>query len=239
MRRLLALMRKEWRDALPLTVACALVAGALSVAAGEVHLLGRDAHAAAHVVVPALLLLILAGLASGLVANDVATRRIETLALMPIRSAWIWLAKVLFLALAGAGILVGVVALQVAIRLLAGTAEPAAELVRRLVEPEALRNVGLAYATAGVVLFFSTILTRASVALLAGLAVAGALGYAIEIRLLPGRLAELGPRIGGAFVLGSAVAFTVGRIHAWVRGRRALVGALLVLVLISLVVWIR
>ena len=102
MRHLMHLVRAEWRNARALTIASALVAIGASVAIDALFFHGKDGGLLATWVVPALLGLFLAATASDLVAGDVASRRIDSLALLPARLRTIWASKALFLAATGA-----------------------------------------------------------------------------------------------------------------------------------------
>jgi hypothetical protein len=231
--RLLALIHKEWRDSRPMTIGCALVVIALSIAANEAHFHYRDALATTRVLIPSLLLVYLLGLSSGLVATDVATRRIESMALLPARPFTLWLAKALLLPIAGGLFLAWVILLQFALHTIARGPGQIDALLRLLREPEELIPIALVFSISGVVLFFSTLLMRGFTALLAGLLVVISLGYAIEVHLGPWRAVDLGPWIGLVFLTGSAVAFTIGRVHERARARRVVAGILTVLILLS------
>jgi hypothetical protein len=76
------LMHREWREVRGVTLGAAIAAVIASVAVDGWFLHGKDGALTAVWVVPALLALYLAILASDLVAGDVATDRIRAMALL-------------------------------------------------------------------------------------------------------------------------------------------------------------
>src|SRR5438874_183395 len=126
MRTLLPLLKKEARDARGHLVGAAVIALLVSSAAHQWLFRYREGPMAAHALVPLLVGLFVASLASDLVAADVATKRIEALAILPVPVARLWTGKAVFLAAAGAAFLVYVVALQSLILHVSGATDTAA-----------------------------------------------------------------------------------------------------------------
>ncbi len=78
-----------------------MAAVVLTVAVNELWLGYRSSALTAAYVVPGLVALFLVTIAADIVASDVATRRIETFALLPARPILMWTAKLVFLLTAG------------------------------------------------------------------------------------------------------------------------------------------
>src|SRR5881628_1184223 len=101
MRTFLPLLRRETRDARWHLVAAAVLGAAVPWAVRHWLLAGGDAElvatAGARAVVPLLFAFFVAATASELVARDVATRRIDALALLPVPIGRVWAAKAAFL----------------------------------------------------------------------------------------------------------------------------------------------
>ena len=228
------LVQREWRDARAVTVVAALVAAGASAAVDHWYTHGKDGALMAVWAVPILLGLYLAVIASDLVAGEVATRRIDALALLPTGMFRVWAAKVLFALVAGAAFLVWVIGVQLVVLAAGGAPGESWSFVTAL--PDALPNLGMALALFAAVLFFSTLLERGFGAVLAGLMVLGAGVWAWrqadwtawEIRGDAARMGLVATGIAAVFLAGSAIAFVRGPAHGAAR-RRALAGLAVVL----------
>jgi len=221
-------------------VGAALGAALCAVAARAAGLDDRAATRTAAYVVPGLVAVYLVLIAADLVASDVSTRRIETLALLPARPVLIWTAKLAFLLLAGLLFLAWTAAVLVALHLHSGGVDAARELARHA--DLALPQLSLALGLACTVLFFSTVLERgvsavwaaASTFAAAGLVFLAADGGALDGFLRPWHLGLGGLVVAIAFATGSALAFTSGGIHLVGRLRRGLLGIACVSLLLLL-----
>jgi hypothetical protein len=240
-RRLIALVRKEARDARGLTIGAAVAALGLSVAAHEVWPdLARRGDLVAVWVIPALLALYVIAIAADLVASDAATRRIETAALLPVRTVTLWAAKALFLLGASTLFLAWVVSIQVVLHLLGGEAG-SLERMRGAAGESAL-HLGGAVAAGAAVLFFSSIIDRGFAAAFAGVILLGTIGFgfvaidwaALDLEPDTTAIALLAGGLTAIFVAASAIAFVAGRIQLGQRLRRGLVGAGALLTLLAL-----
>jgi hypothetical protein len=160
----------------------------------------------------------------------VATRRVETYALLPVRPILLWAAKLGFLLSAGLVFLVWVTVVQLAIHAHAAGLESCREILAhgRL----AFAHLGVVLGLAGAVFFFSTLLDRGISAVLAGVLTFGA-GAAVflttdwgslEIWVRSWHLGVAGVAVAMAFAGASAFAFVVGRIHRTGRVRRTILG---------------
>ncbi len=240
MRCLLALIRKEWRDARALTAGAAVAVVALSVAANEAWLDYRSATFTAAYLIPGLVAIYLVTIASDLVASDVATRRVETFALLPARPFLLWSAKLSFLLISGLVFLIWVVGVQLALHAHASGTTGALTLVRN--GGLALPHLSLALGLACTVFFFSTLLERGISAVLAGVLTCAAGAYAlvsfsgtdIDLVARSGLPGIAGLVVAFAFATGSAFAFTSGAIHLVGRVRRGVLGLACVSLLLVL-----
>ncbi len=235
MRGLWTLVRTEWRGARWLTAASAALAVGATIALNEFFVHYRDGDLSAVWVLPVLVGLYAAMLASDLVAADVATRRIDALALLPVRLHVVWCAKLVFLALAGVAFTLWAIATQMAVLHLGGVPGQVGAFLAAL--PASLPHFGIAVALAGATLLFSTLLERSFAAVLAGALVIGGLvvawklvdwfplGLSIPIRQVAWTT------LGVGLVLGVAAwwSFVRAPIHSATRGRRALLAAAVVL----------
>lgn len=223
------LIHREWRDARVVTFASAVVAVLASVAINEWFVHYKDGAVMAVYIVPALLGLYLAVIASDIVAADVATRRIDALALLPTGMTRVWTAKVLFAFAAGAAFLAWLVAVELVVLSLGGVPEQVGAFVLAL--PDALPNLAFVVAGLAAVLFFSTLFDRGFAAVLAGLIVMAAAIYGWRAADWIKWEIDAGPQPAGLVAIGIAVVFLAGSAVAFVRGpahgptlRRALVG---------------
>jgi hypothetical protein len=173
----LALVRKEWRDVRVLTFASALIAVGvcLGIRWGLVAWGGRDdaggfpAETWWGFFVPMTVALYAATVAADMVGGEVASRRVDQLALLPVGPMRVWSAKATFLLLATAAFGAWCVAVQwVALDVCLGSAQ-AAEFLREVMDGKV---AALAATCAAATLLASTFRVRGLGALLAGLFVA-------------------------------------------------------------------
>jgi hypothetical protein len=233
-RGLVALLRRETRDARgPLATLFVVAAAAPFVL--RVFVLERSEEelsmTLARMFVPAAFAVFVVAIASDLVARDVATKRIDGLAVLPVPISRVWTAKVLFLVVASAAFLAWITG--AAFAAVASTASKSAmdRLSGDLADawPALFAGVALGAAT----LFFSTLLERGMAAVLSAFIVLIAGAWIVQIAELPaapGRLTmfavDVVPVIVAlAFVAASRQAFVRGPIHSSGKLRLALVGA--------------
>lgn len=226
-----SLMTKEWRDARPLALACALLAPVLAIAVEALFLKFDDPTLTARAVLPAAVGLFAALLASDLVAGDVASRRIETLAALPASPLRAWTAKVAFLAAATAAFAAWMLIAELGLFAVVSGAGASGAVLAAL--PQALPLLVVTLPFAACALLFSTILDRGLAALLAAAAAVGGFHFGL-VRLLSDR--ELGGAITPAMVAafevaiavaclaGSAAAYRFGELHLPSKARRAAIG---------------
>lgn len=233
MRGLVALVSREARDARWHLVA-AFALGVAVPLATALWPLGAPpdeivAKMGGRVVVPVVFALFAAATASELVARDVATKRIDALAMLPVPISRVWTAKALFLAATSALFLAWVVAAQLGV---VAWARPGAlaRLPEELIAGAPYLLPGLAFGAA--TLFFSTLLERGMTAVLAAIVVLVAVACAVQWAAVP---AAPGPAsaagwlaipivLTAAFVAASRAAFVRGPIHATSKLRVAVVG---------------
>ncbi len=240
MRRFLTLIRKEWRETRALTAGAAMAVLVLSVAANEIWLGYSAAALTAAFVIPGLVALYLVAIASDLVAAEVASRRVETFALLPARPLLLWFAKFAFLVGAGIAFLAWVGVVQLAIHARVGGLDAGWEILAYA--DLTIAHMGVVLGLACTVFFFSTLLDRGISAVLAGVLTFGAGVYAflstdwaaMEIWVRSWHLGVAGVVVALAFSAASVFAYTTGRIHQTGRLRRTtlgLAGAVLFLLL--------
>jgi hypothetical protein len=240
MRRWLALLGKEWRDARGVTAGAAIATVLLTIGANELALHYENPAVTAVWVVPSLLALYLVAIAGDLVAGDLASGQIETWALLPARPIAMWTAKVAFLVLAGTLFLGWIVAVQVGVHHLLATKVVRLDLAA--VMPRVTTHLIVAGGIGAAVLFFSTVVGRGFPSAILGMAAGGGFGAAVvlvdwtridvpveafELRLAGGGLAAV-------FLVASAIAFLGGRLHLGAWRRRLVLGGATVLVLLGL-----
>jgi hypothetical protein len=218
-RRFLALFGREWRDARWNLVASFAVAAALP---WIVHgLVMENAHDDAMALfggrglVPLLFALFAAATASDLVSRDVATRRIDALAALPVPGARVWTAKAAFLGIASVLFLAWLVATEIlAVNVLVPSADTL--LRHRLVEAVPSLLGGLAFGAAA--LFFSTLMERGMTAAIAALVALTAIAWSVQWAEIPAADGDFTQFVALAVPLAVAIAFVAASRAAFVRG---------------------
>jgi hypothetical protein len=222
-RGFVALLRRELRDARWHVAASAFVAAAVPFAIHLAFLGGADDETVATIggrwIAPGLFALFAAATASDLVARDVATKRIETLAVLPVAIGRVWTAKALFLAAACVAFLAWILAAESAAVAACASDGALARLPAAL--GDAAPSFFAGFALAAAAFFFSTLVDRGMAAGLAALVAIVGVAWAVqwaEIPAAPGLAtivvtyaAPLG--LASAFVVASRVAFVRGPIH--------------------------
>jgi hypothetical protein len=230
MRTLLPLVRKEARDNRALVVASMVIAALISLAVQHWLMDYAQGAFAAQILVPALMAVFVAALASDLVAVEVATRRIEPMAMLPVPVSKLWLAKATYLALAGGGFLAFTAMCQEAVLRAAGADAAAAAFENAMLGIAPQMAAVFAFGAAS--LFFSTLLERGFAAVVAAIAVLAGIGFAVEWSAIPFvsdrttaalRLA-IPLVVGVAFTAASALAFIRGGVPMGKKLRPALIG---------------
>jgi hypothetical protein len=218
-RRFLALFGREWRDARWNLVASLAVAAATPWIVHGIVMDAADdeamAFAGGRLIVPVLFALFAAATASDLVSRDVATRRIDALAALPVPGARVWTAKAAFLGVAAVLFLAWLVACEVlAVTFCAPTAFVL--LVTRLGDAIPSILAGLAFGAAA--LFFSTLMERGMTAAIAALVALTAVAWGIQIAEVPAAAGAMTSFAAWAVPVGLALAFFAGSRAAFVRG---------------------
>jgi hypothetical protein len=232
-RGFVALLRREARDARWHLVAAAAIAAATPFVV-RLALDGADAEViaeiAARVVVPVLFALFVAATASDLVARDVATRRIDALAVLPVPVARVWAAKATLLGVSSIAFLAWVVGAQWTVLALLGPDGATRAWMPQLVD--AVPSILGGAALGGASLFFSTLIERGMAAALGAVVVLVAALSAIhwaDVPATPGgatsfALYALPALVAAAFVVASRTAFVRGPIHAGTKVRLVVTG---------------
>lgn len=240
MRGIVSLLWKEWRDVRAVVLACmAIVPFALWALHAWVshHAL---AEVACSFVLPGVVGLFTAVLASDLVASDVATRRIEMAGLLPVRLGRVFMAKVTLLTVAAFAFATWVGSWAILVPALTA---PAAVLEDTAVHlPDAWLLGAWVPLLAACVLFASTFLSRGMTAFVGGgLPVVAFRAYLLhEDRMVAGKVLLGGEltRLGEIVLLvlltvillgGAWAAFVRGQVHLAGGFRRFRCGALAVL----------
>jgi len=219
-----ALMNREARDARWHLVASFAFAVAVPICVHGWWLAGAldamHAKIGARVLVPIVFGLFVAATASELVARDVATKRIDALAVLPVPIARVWTAKALFLAVASLAFLACLATTELAslVAFVGPTVRPWLSEELRASVP----SLFLAVAFGGASLFFSTLLERGMAAVLASVVALVAIGCAVQWTAPPaapgafvyGAAIVAPTALAAAFVFGSRAAFVRGPIHA-------------------------
>jgi hypothetical protein len=231
-----SLIAKEWRENRALILGLLLLAPLASLAfkalAPGWAWRGLESMG---VLLPGLLGLCTLAIAADLVGGDAGSGRIRFLAALPVRPTTIWAAKVAFLVLSATLYLGYCIAMEVAIFFLSGRSPVV------LLSTEALANDWLLLVIAAggaATLFWSTLLDRGLATAIAGTGSVAAIGFGLRMASKAGL--DFSPRSGNfapvalvtvaAFLAGSFLAFTRGRVHLGSRLRRALLatGAFLI-----------
>ncbi len=234
MRGFVALFRREFRDARWHLAASFVVAAAAPWAVHAWMTAGADDEVVAKIggrgVVPILFALFVASAASDLVARDVATRRIDALAVLPVPISTVWNAKALFLLASSLAMLVWLVAAEFAALAFGVSGKAAAWLPSMLVAAGPSIAGGLALGAAS--LFFSTLVDRGMTAALGAVALIVGIAWGVHwaevpataglVTLVAAYAVPLG--LAAAFALASRTSFVRGPIHGPSKPRLALAG---------------
>jgi hypothetical protein len=218
-RRFLTLFAREWRDARWNLVASFAIAAAAPWVVHALAIEGATDKEVAlwggRVIVPLLFGLFAAATASDLVARDVATRRIDALAALPVPGARVWTAKAAFLGVTSALFLAWTIASQVlAVHVVAPSAYPL--LVDTLGDAVPSILGGLAFGAAS--LFFSTLMERGMTAAIAALVALTAIAWSIQLAEIPAQDGAATQFAAYAVPLAIAATFTFASRTAYVRG---------------------
>ena len=219
MRGFVALFAREWRDARWNLAASFGVAAAAPWVVHGLVMDNADDEAMAliggRVIVPVLFALFAAATASDLVARDVATRRIDALAALPVPGARVWTAKASFLGVASVLFLAWTIACET---LAVSSCAPNAYLllVTRLGDAVPTILAGLAFGAAA--FFFSTLMERGMTAAIAALVALTAIAWSIQLAEIPAADSATTRFAAYAVPLAVAAAFTFGSRQAYVRG---------------------
>jgi len=233
-RGLVALLGRETRDARWHVVSSLAIAVAVTFSVHAWALVTASDEDAAligtRLVVPVLFALFAASTASDLVARDVATRRIDALAVLPVPVGRVWTAKALFLFAASLLFVAWLVAAECLAVAAFATPTALARMPAGLAAAVPSLLGGLALGAAS--LFFSTLLERGMAAALAALVVIVVVAASVQwaaIPAAPGAVTTIAYYavpllVGAAFVAASRAAFVRGPIHASSKWRLAYVG---------------
>jgi hypothetical protein len=235
-----ALLHREWRDVRAVTIAAALVTIPASLALNHWFLHWKEGALTAMWVVPAIVALYLAVVAADLVGGEVATRRIDGLAVLPTGLLRVWTAKATLLAVTGVVFLLWTVAAELGLLAVWGQPNELDAFLAAL--SGAAPHLAVAAALAAVTLFFSTVFERGFTAVLVSVLVVGVGVYGwtridwrgMDLRPDPLHLLWTAAALGLVFAVGSAMAFVRGPIHAASVLRRVSVGAIVPLGVISM-----
>ncbi len=220
MRRFLTLVHKEWRDTRALSLVCALLVP-LALLAAELGFLDWRGDFAGAYFVPGVIALYLAVIASDLVAADAATGRARSYAMLPVRPATLWSAKLAFLLVAGAAFTVWTLAVTTGLYAAFAPQDAIDLLGRELDHMRTTPLLAIAAVVAATVMW-STVLERGFAAVGAALVTCAALVGACMVvgsrnaELLP----EEGVMRGAAYILPalflaiSCLTFVRGPVHA-------------------------
>ena len=220
MRRFLTLVSREYRDARWNLV---MAFGMATLAPWVVHAVFLEvapdettALVGGRLLVPLLFALFAAATASDLVARDVATRRIDALAALPVSVSELWRAKAAFLLVSSLAFLAWTIGMEYAAVTATARAESIALLSERLADavPTLLGGVAFGAAT----LFFSTLLERGFTAVMAALVTVTALAWGVQVAEVPAADDATTWFATYAVPLGIALAFGAGSYAAFVRG---------------------
>lgn len=219
MRRFLALFGRELRDARwNLVASFAIAAAAPFVLYGLLTDRAPDvvmSQFGGRVLVPLLFALFAMATASDLVARELATRRIDVLAALPVPGARVWTAKAVFLGVASAAFLAWAIAWEVlAVNAIAPSAY--AQLIEQLGAAVPSLLAGLACGAAA--LFFSTLMERGMTAAIAAIVALTAVAWSIQWAEMPAYRGEFTQFVACAVPLAIAAAFAVASRVAFVRG---------------------
>lgn len=220
MRRFVALLRREMRDARWHFAASLVVAAAAPWCVHEWMTAGADDELVAKIggrgVVPILFALFVASAASDLVARDVATRRIDGLAVLPVPIAKVWTAKAALLAASSLAMLAWIVAAEWAALAFGVSDRAAAWLPSMLVAAGPSIAGGVALGAAS--LFLSTLLERGISAALGAVVLLVGVVLCVEWAEVPVADGTMTTFAGWAAPLGLAAAFVVASRSSFVRG---------------------
>ncbi len=219
MRCFLTLLQKEWRDARAITLASAILAPLALVAAEHWFLREQYAEFAAVVLVPGLIGLFAAVIASDVIAADVSTRRSHSMAALPTSARTLWLSKVV--ALVALTLLFGawVHLFEILHYGFAQSWDRASAFTAGI--PAGLTNLVIAVPIVAAVLLFSTLLERGfacvcgGVVLIVGIAASAFLvdWHALEFVPTETEARWVGVLLAAVFLGGSAMAFIRGPVH--------------------------
>lgn len=220
MRRFVALFRRELRDARWHLAASFVVAAVTPWAVHSWMTAGADDELVATIggrgVVPILFALFVASAASDLVAREVATRRIDALAVLPVPISTVWNAKAVFLLASSLAMLLWIVAAEFAALAFGVSDKAAALLPSMLVAAGPSIAGGLALGAAS--LFFSALVDRGMTAALGAVVVLVAVGAGVEWAEVPAASGVVTTLAGWAVPLGLAAAFVLASRASFVRG---------------------
>jgi len=219
------LFRKEWRDARWIIIGLVVLAPIASLALKFLLLGGNrfDENASAGGFIPAMLLLYVLAVGADIVAADAGSGRIGFLAALPVRPRTLWGVKAGFLFGGAAIYLVGLLVMETVFLTGCG-------LNGLRVFTVSLPKYAFLYAIVAVVaaatLMYSTLIDRGFAAVIAALfTIGGIAGAALHFHPAPKQIphdsvAAAAALLTVAFLSGSLLAFTKGRIHLGGRGRR-------------------
>jgi hypothetical protein len=215
-----ALLRRESRDARWHVVTSLAVAAVIPFAAHALLMSGADDETAALIggrgIVPIVFALFAAATASDLVARDVATRRIDALAALPVAIGRVWAAKALFLLAACTAFLAWVVAAEMAA--VAVCAEPGVIAALPAALGAAVPSLLGGFALAAATLLFSTTVDRGMAAALGACVVLIAIAWGVHVADIPAAPGSISTFAAYAVPLGLAVTFAAASRAAFVRG---------------------
>lgn len=243
MRGFVALFSRESRDARWHLVGAFALAAAAAFAACLWPIEWRSnadvAVVLGRVMPPLFFALFAASTASELVARDVATRRIEALAVLPTSMGRVWTAKFAFLVVASLAFLAWTIGACTAAVAFCTTSDTLSRLPDELLAGAPYLAAGAAFG--GASLFFSTLLERGMTAVLASVVVLVAVACAVQWiapPAAPGAFANAAwvaapLALATAFVLGSRAAFVGGPVHSSGKVRLALLGLGVVAALVA------
>jgi len=235
--RLIALMWREWREFRSVAGGCAILALAASLFTQHYSFDYAQPAEAAGKFAPFLAAFFPAIVAADIVSSDARSRRLETLAMLPVGAHIIWWAKLLFVVLSGAAFYFYVLLLQVAIPVAVGNVREGMFVFKHF-GGRGFVALPIGYLIGFAVLFFSTLRFRSFVSMAFG---AGLVGIIYSLLALPDLepIRDSGLWKVGLFVatclallIASRAAFVAGRVSTGERLRPVLVGVATLLCLL-------